>query len=67
MRPLVVSKKRLSDRVLCFKVDAFIVRDTERFSVAGEARSRLRDTFSYGDLHLPPPRDATNQGRGRTN
>lgn len=38
-----------------------IVRDTERFSVAGEARSRLRDTFSYGDLHLPPGRDVTNK------
>lgn len=26
MRPLLVSKKRLSDRALCFKVDALVAR-----------------------------------------
>lgn len=30
MRPLLVSKKRLSDRVLCFKVDACVALETRR-------------------------------------
>lgn len=63
MRPLLVSKKRLSDRVLCFKVDPFIVRNTAPIAAGDDAESATH--FHTGDLRALMY-TTTNRRRGWT-